>query len=469
MPPARRQQTGNGHRAYRRGGFLKAERIRAGRTEAEERAVPLLFRSGAFWRQRTAQPASFGKASNVKKSKNRMTGLENMRVVSLSMAKKICTMTPSQLKFTLRGYNLSEKEVHCACERLGDLQKAIQKGLKHYKGRGIKEGQMGNIDPGVIRVVADDDFGKLKMADLIAVKKGNKYEKLPNTFCLVSTMLSGDVRQAKKQGIQFEEPKAGAVKKEEPAAEKKKALKEVSTVERTTRGKMTPANLKKAVRGAGTLVKDKEKVGGVEKEWNVDSLTSSASRSSREFDRLVAAAKAAAALEAQFKERYDREKDPNVDKKRISAEQYVQDQKRMEESLKELREAMDAYFARKMGQRKAASIEELRVKNTYEQNRIDFAKKVDRFLKDETRVKARDEANALVKDENAVRTMREKESLDDRAAAMEALRKLHKDAGMAAPEEVYKLSPEERKKALEEGEKTLKDKEPPKSDPQLGL
>jgi hypothetical protein len=94
---------------------------------------------------------------------------------------------------------------------------------------------------------------------------------------------------------------------------------------------------------------------------------------------------------------------------------------------------------------------------------------VDRFLKDETRVKARQEANALVKDENAVRTMREKESLDDRAKAMEALRKLHKDAGMAAPEEVYKLSPEERKKAMEEGGKTLKDKEPQKSDPQPGL
>ena len=413
--------------------------------------------------------SSFGKASNIKTAKNRLTGLENMRVVSLSMAKKITTMTPSQLKFTLRGYNLSEKEIHCACERLGDLQKAIRKGLEHYKGRGIKEGKMGNIDPGVIRVVPDDAFGKLKMADLIAVKKGKKYEKLPNTFCLVSTMLNGDIRQAKKQGIQFEEPKAEAEKKADPAAEKKKALKEVSTVERTTRRRMTPANLKRAVRGADRLVNDKEKVGGVEKEWNVDSLTSSASRSSREFDRLVAAAKAAAELEKQFKERYNSEKDPNVDKKLLSAEQYVQDQKRMEESLKELQEAKDAYFARKMGQRKAASLEELRGKNTYEQNRIDFAKKVDRFLNDKTRAKARQEANALVKDENAVRTMREKESLDDRAAAMEALRKLHKDAGMASPEEVHKMSPEERKKALEEGGKALKDKEPPKSDPQLGL
>ena len=55
---------------------------------------------------------------------------------------------------------------------------------------------------------------------------------------------------------------------------------------------------------------------------------------------------------------------------------------------------------------------------------------------DEAEIDPKQEPDELLKDKDEVRTQEEMESLDERKAAMEALRKLHKEKGLASPEQL---------------------------------
>ena len=68
---------------------------------------------------------------------------KNMKVMSESMYNKVVSLTPDELKFALRGYNLSEYELRCAAWRLNKLQEELKK------------------ENCPIRIMKDKDFKKL--------------------------------------------------------------------------------------------------------------------------------------------------------------------------------------------------------------------------------------------------------------------------------------------------------------------
>jgi hypothetical protein len=72
---------------------------------------------------------------------NKMVGPEYMKIVSRSMYNKVMDLTPAELRFALRGFALSEKELHCAVRRTQKLQEELKKGT--------------------VKVVEDKDFKKI--------------------------------------------------------------------------------------------------------------------------------------------------------------------------------------------------------------------------------------------------------------------------------------------------------------------
>ena len=97
---------------------------------------------------------------------NRMVGLKDLKVISRSMAVKISSLTPAQLKFALRGYGLSEAELKAACERLKHIKSMIQQKSVDYAP---------NQKParGKLLIVPDDQFKNLKLEELATYKEIN--------------------------------------------------------------------------------------------------------------------------------------------------------------------------------------------------------------------------------------------------------------------------------------------------------
>ena len=98
-------------------------------------------------------------------SRRRLAGLANMRCISASMAKKVTAMTPATLKYSLRGYGLTEKQLDAACRRLELTQKAIQESLDHPV-EGKNNGKP-TFEKGKIRILPDDQFKNVDMKDLV--------------------------------------------------------------------------------------------------------------------------------------------------------------------------------------------------------------------------------------------------------------------------------------------------------------
>ena len=98
---------------------------------------------------------------------NRMVGLKHLRVMSESMYNKIKDLTDEQLKFALRGYGLSEKELNAATKRLGLLKAMAKRDVAHYANEKKKVPKSGRL-----LIVPDNQFKKMKLEDLVSYKKG---------------------------------------------------------------------------------------------------------------------------------------------------------------------------------------------------------------------------------------------------------------------------------------------------------
>ena len=114
-----------------------------------------------------------------------------------------------------------------------------------------------------------------------------------------------------------------------------------------------------------------------------------------------------------------------------------------------------------MGQRKAKTLDDLVGRNEYERKRIAHAKKI-RSWTQKSLEKFRDlgfkelDIDSLSATDKAdYRAAKEKEGLDDRRAAMEALKKLHKDLGMKSPEAMKAEQEQARQNGQEEAEKGI--------------
>lgn len=129
---------------------------------------------------------------------NRMVGLKDLKVISRSMADKINSMTPSQLKFALRGYGLSENELKAACERLKHIRSMIQqKGVEYAPDQKPVRGKL--------LIVPDNEFKNLKLDDLASYTEininGLREPWESNLFAMVKTNLQdfADLRREQEQ------------------------------------------------------------------------------------------------------------------------------------------------------------------------------------------------------------------------------------------------------------------------------
>ena len=97
----------------------------------------------------------------------------NMMAVSQSMYQRLKQITPEMLKFTLRGYGLSEAELDAAVKRMQLVKDTVEKDLDYYQKRDqdIREGKPVEEEGKFIvgnrcRLVADQDFRKIDWEEL---------------------------------------------------------------------------------------------------------------------------------------------------------------------------------------------------------------------------------------------------------------------------------------------------------------
>ena len=85
-----------------------------------------------------------------------ITNISNMKVIPADTAKRIMAMDASTLKYALRGYGLSEKELNGAASRLNGLKSAITKSQER-----IREGKKP-----ILKIMSDSDFKRANINDL---------------------------------------------------------------------------------------------------------------------------------------------------------------------------------------------------------------------------------------------------------------------------------------------------------------
>ncbi len=109
-----------------------------------------------------------------------ITNISNMKVIPADTAKRIMAMDGSTLKYALRGYGLSDKELHGAVVRLNGLKSAITKSQERIRA-GKKP---------ILKVMSDSDFKRANVRDLAQgdhdFLNNDKDGGIGNTFNLVA-------------------------------------------------------------------------------------------------------------------------------------------------------------------------------------------------------------------------------------------------------------------------------------------
>ena len=112
---------------------------------------------------------SFG-AKDFPDGHSKLSSLDNMRVIGEEMARKIEALTPEQLRFALREFSLSEKQLEFAGVRLQSLQAQLKKSRAYYKdAEPVKDSD--DCEKGYIRILPDADFAKLRPRELMVDKQ----------------------------------------------------------------------------------------------------------------------------------------------------------------------------------------------------------------------------------------------------------------------------------------------------------
>ena len=332
------------------------------------------------------------------------------------------------LKFSLRGKGLTEEQLDFAALRLGQLQDAIRKGEEHYKDRDLdadlkqkkEKNECQAYDEGFLRTVPDEDFAKLKIRNLCPTEPVNKLGWQKNLFGELRYWIPGLIRGARKKGVSF----VPTDQREEKAPE----LTEVDTAGKSLNEKLSVRNIQDSITGISNLVsiRDREKFGGRQ---HVDELTEG-KRTSKQFTALVKEVKALEAMQKYFHK-------INASGLPLTGQEYRQYYEKVQASLDSIEEKKRLYMANKMRQRKVTEEKDLRGKNDYEQRRIDYVKNVGKYVnKAKFRFGKLTPPDELLKDQDEVRAQAEQRDLEERRAAKEALEKLHREKGLASPEQV---------------------------------
>lgn len=260
-----------------------------------------------------------------------LNDVKDLQVISESMAKKILNLKPEMLQFSLRGLGLDEKEIETSTLRLMQLQTAILNKM--------------------IKRVHDDQFGKFKIEELYPDEFENS-----NLFKSVHRSFKSRIRNARENyGRQDLEEFRG-----------KPEYSHVSTADR----KFSVGGVRDSVMNVVRMVKDDDT------NTKIDDLITYRG-ASENFRQLVASVKTTADLQKTLMEQKDAKGRRLVDDDvRLNEAPAWKILEKTSGAFEDMATKATTYLLGKMEERRVNSIEELRGKNTYEQQHIDFAKKV---------------------------------------------------------------------------------------------
>jgi hypothetical protein len=111
--------------------------------------------------------------------------IDQMGVISSSMYKRLTQTTPDMLRFTLRGYDLSEEELDAACVRMKQVRDAAERDLGYFgkeeqertAGTGKEKKRKPLVEQNRLRVLPDEEFAGLDIEDLCLNRKKAWYDQ----------------------------------------------------------------------------------------------------------------------------------------------------------------------------------------------------------------------------------------------------------------------------------------------------
>ena len=214
--------------------------------------------------------------------------LENMKGISRSMYDRLCQITPEMLKFSLRGFGLSEQELDAAAKRLQNVKEAAQKGMEYYTrreadrkaGRPVEaEGQ--TFVGSHLRVMKDEEWKDVSWEDL---KTTYSYRRLEN----------GRWKREETAGNLFTRAQAGVIAIPEAYAAQKKQYAELKS---------------RVAVGAGNRAVPSEQAKEADKARRLTEMLDERTRqgrSSPEYDAMQQAAEKYASFQSQLRQRIER-------------------------------------------------------------------------------------------------------------------------------------------------------------------
>ena len=293
--------------------------------------------------------SAFGLFSSGKDGRNfRLNGTDSFTVVSEDMAKKINTISPEMLKFTLRGRGLTDQEIQAACDRLQDVKKAVKEPLTQERAKNSNDLTL-NKSVKKLSIMSAEDMRKVPLQSF------SNDRAQANLFTFIDYGIKKSLKEARKQGYRYD-----------PQEITQKEFREVSTTSR----RFTAAGIAESLRGMSRMIRNEVTgfvVAGLSKLF----------RSSDKWRKMVSSVQKADELSAKLKQEIgengalDRD-DPKVSKQLEKADK----------AMEVVRKATQAYLDKKMKEKGVTDLNDLVGKNDYEKKRIEYAKKVMKNVKE---------------------------------------------------------------------------------------
>ena len=129
----------------------------------------------------------------------RMTNLSNLKVIPKETRDRVMALDPSTLKYTLRGYGLTEKELNAAGQRLENMQTYIRKAAEKDVNR--------KKDQKYLRVMSDSDFKSATFASLSKPMRSNNDLNKINTFTVVGSVAPNLAEYCREQKKKYKDLK----------------------------------------------------------------------------------------------------------------------------------------------------------------------------------------------------------------------------------------------------------------------
>ena len=189
--------------------------------------------------------------------------LENMKGISQSMYDRLCQITPEMLKFSLRGFGLTEQELDAAAKRMQNLKEAVRKGMDYYTRREADrkagkpvEAENKNFVGSNLRVMKDEEWNSVSWDELqanyscqrLVNGEWKQYETSGNLFTRAHAAVKAIPLLYRRQNKQYAELRSevaiGAGNRAIPTEQAKEAARARKLAElmeaRTTQGRSSP-------------------------------------------------------------------------------------------------------------------------------------------------------------------------------------------------------------------------------------